>query len=214
MSVVQPGDRVGVAAQHALVAKESNAPCRTSGSTDDTPSLPGGHEVRRVEAERAPRRPTSRRAARRYGSVGLGRVLQEHQSVRVGDTADRIDSRRGGRRGGLRSPPRCAGRWATSTPQGRARTRLLDVGEDWRGARERTALAVAAKVNEGTMTSSPGPMPMASNPRCSALVPEFTATQGARRRAAENSGSNAATSSALTQRPLEDIVDRLHLVGR
>ena len=40
-----------------------------------------------------------------------------------------------------------------------------------------TELAVAAKVNDGTMTSSPGPMPAASSPRCSPDVPEFTATQ-------------------------------------
>ena len=40
-----------------------------------------------------------------------------------------------------------------------------------------TEFAVAAKVNDGTMTSSPGPMPAASRPRCRPEVPEFTATE-------------------------------------
>ena len=39
-----------------------------------------------------------------------------------------------------------------------------------------TELAVAAKVNDGTMTSSPGPIPAASSPRCRPEVPELTAT--------------------------------------
>lgn len=39
-----------------------------------------------------------------------------------------------------------------------------------------TELAVAAKVNEGTMTPSPAPTPQDSNPRCSPDVPELTAT--------------------------------------
>ena len=41
----------------------------------------------------------------------------------------------------------------------------------------RTALAVAAKVKDGTITSSPGPIPSASSERWSAEVPELTATQ-------------------------------------
>ena len=40
-----------------------------------------------------------------------------------------------------------------------------------------TELAVAAKENDGTMTSSPALIPAAINPRWSADVPEFTATQ-------------------------------------
>ncbi len=39
-----------------------------------------------------------------------------------------------------------------------------------------TAFAVAAKVKDGTITSSPAPMPRASSAMCSAEVPEFTAT--------------------------------------
>src|SRR4051794_8876869 len=39
-----------------------------------------------------------------------------------------------------------------------------------------TELAVAAKVNDGTITSSPGPTPAARRPRCSPEVPELTAT--------------------------------------
>ena len=39
-----------------------------------------------------------------------------------------------------------------------------------------TELAVAANVNDGTMTSSPGPMPAASRPRWRPEVPELTAT--------------------------------------
>ncbi len=40
----------------------------------------------------------------------------------------------------------------------------------------RTAAAVAAKVKEGTTTSSPGPTPAARYARCSAAVQLFTAT--------------------------------------
>ena len=39
-----------------------------------------------------------------------------------------------------------------------------------------TELAVAAKVNDGTITSSPGPIPLARRPRWRPEVPEFTAT--------------------------------------
>ena len=40
-----------------------------------------------------------------------------------------------------------------------------------------TALAVAANVKEGMITSSPHSIPDASKPRCKAEVPEFTAMQ-------------------------------------
>ena len=40
-----------------------------------------------------------------------------------------------------------------------------------------TEFAVAAKVNDGTMTSSPAPTPHESRPRCWPEVPELTATQ-------------------------------------
>ena len=39
----------------------------------------------------------------------------------------------------------------------------------------RTTLAVASKVNAGTITSSPGPIPYATSEVWSAAVPEFTA---------------------------------------
>ena len=42
-----------------------------------------------------------------------------------------------------------------------------------------TELAVAAKVNDGTMTSSPEPMPLASRPRWRPEVPEFDGDAGA-----------------------------------
>jgi hypothetical protein len=52
----------------------------------------------------------------------------------------------------------------------------IDVDEDRvLRVRRRTALATAMKVNEGTMTSSPGPMLSARIARCSAAVPELTA---------------------------------------
>ena len=38
-----------------------------------------------------------------------------------------------------------------------------------------TTLAVAAKVIEGTITSSPGPIPLARRDRCIAAVQEFVA---------------------------------------
>ena len=57
-----------------------------------------------------------------------------------------------------------------------------------------TEFAVAAKVKEGTMTSSPGPIPAASSPRCRAEVPELTATARVPgTSAAANSSSKAAT---------------------
>ena len=40
-----------------------------------------------------------------------------------------------------------------------------------------TALAVAAKVKEGKIISSPGPTAADNYPRCNAEVPEFTAMQ-------------------------------------
>src|SRR5699024_9402700 len=51
-----------------------------------------------------------------------------------------------------------------------------------------TELAVAAKVNEGTITSSPTPTPAANKPKCSPDVPELTATHP---RPAVNSAANS-----------------------
>ena len=65
-----------------------------------------------------------------------------------------------------------------------------------------TALAVAAKVNAGTMTSSPGPMPAATSPRCRAEVPEAIATHSRPAIVAANSVSKAATSAPWVSRPL------------
>lgn len=65
----------------------------------------------------------------------------------------------------------------------------------------RTELAVAAKVNEGTTTSSPAPIPAATSASRSAEVPEFTATQCRPSTSAENSSSNAATSGPCTTWP-------------
>ena len=57
-----------------------------------------------------------------------------------------------------------------------------------------TELAVAAKVNDGTITSSPDFLPAARNAMCNAEVPEFTAMLCRRCTNSENSDSNAATS--------------------
>src|ERR1039457_6083277 len=54
--------------------------------------------------------------------------------------------------------------------------------------------AEATKVNGVVITSSPGPIPAASNARCNALVPEFTPTASAAPQYPANSFSNAATS--------------------
>jgi len=67
-----------------------------------------------------------------------------------------------------------------------------------------TELPVAAKVNDGTMTSSPGPMPAARRPKCSPDVPEFTATQV---RPCTSSAANS-SSNALTSGPWAIIPDR------
>ena len=66
----------------------------------------------------------------------------------------------------------------------------------------RTALALAANENDGTMTSSPGPKPSAISESWSADVPEFTATQCRPPTSAPNSCSNAATSGPCTTMPL------------
>ncbi len=63
-------------------------------------------------------------------------------------------------------------------------------------------MAVAAKVKDGTITSSPGPSPRASSERCSADVPELTATQYAAPVTGANSSSNAFTSGPCTTMPL------------
>ena len=65
-----------------------------------------------------------------------------------------------------------------------------------------TEFAVAAKVNDGTMTSSPGPTPAASRPRCRPDVPELTATQvRPSTSASANSCSKAATSGPWATMP-------------
>ena len=56
-----------------------------------------------------------------------------------------------------------------------------------------TALAVAAKVKDGTITSSPAPMPSAIRAMCRADVPELTATHSRPPTTAANSCSKAAT---------------------
>ena len=58
-----------------------------------------------------------------------------------------------------------------------------------------TQLAVAANVKEGTMTSSPRPIPRATITKCCADVPELTAMDSSPSTArAENSCSKAVTS--------------------
>ena len=57
-----------------------------------------------------------------------------------------------------------------------------------------TEFAVAAKVKEGTITSSPGRTPTAMSAMCRPDVPEFTAIQWRPLTKAENSDSKAATS--------------------
>src|SRR5437867_2003246 len=64
-----------------------------------------------------------------------------------------------------------------------------------------TALADAAKVSAGTMTSSPGPMPAANAAAWSAAVPELTATAWAAPTAAATVRSNSATRGPVVSRP-------------
>jgi hypothetical protein len=54
-----------------------------------------------------------------------------------------------------------------------------------------TAAAVAAKVSDGTITSSPGPTPAARYARWRAAVHEETATAWATPRCAANAASNS-----------------------
>src|SRR5699024_5026772 len=66
-----------------------------------------------------------------------------------------------------------------------------------------TVFAAAAKVKDGTITSSPGPRPSASIPRCCPEVPEFTATTSRPSvSAAENSFSKVATSGPCATMPV------------
>ena len=68
-----------------------------------------------------------------------------------------------------------------------------------------TELAVAAKVNEGTMTSSPAVTPLDSRPRWSPEVPELTATQA---RPSPKWAANS-SSKALTSGPWASMPDRM-----
>src|SRR5690606_22032791 len=70
-----------------------------------------------------------------------------------------------------------------------------------------TLLAVAAKVSEGTSTSSPGPIPAASRMRCSAAVQELTATQSGRPWAAAKASSKARTRGPIVIQPLSTTSD-------
>src|SRR5437867_5435276 len=64
-----------------------------------------------------------------------------------------------------------------------------------------TALADAAKVRAGTMTSSPGPIPAANTAAWRAAVPELTATACAAPTAAATARSNSATRGPVVSRP-------------
>src|SRR5665648_370394 len=65
-----------------------------------------------------------------------------------------------------------------------------------------TELAVAANVNDGTMTSSPAVTPLESRPRCRPEVPELTATQARPRpKCSANSCSKALTSGPCANIP-------------
>ena len=65
-----------------------------------------------------------------------------------------------------------------------------------------TEFAEAAKVKEGTITSSPGPIPRARRPRWRADVPELTATQFLPETVLENFDSNSATFLPCARAPL------------
>ena len=64
-----------------------------------------------------------------------------------------------------------------------------------------TASAVAKKVNDGTITSSPGPIPSARSPSTSASVPEPTPTAWRTPRKLAASRSNASTFGPRMKRP-------------
>ena len=64
-----------------------------------------------------------------------------------------------------------------------------------------TEFAVAAKVKEGTITSSPLPIPSESNAICKAEVPELTATHSRSSTNLENSFSKLLTSEPWASNP-------------
>src|SRR4029079_17255016 len=61
--------------------------------------------------------------------------------------------------------------------------------------------ALAANVHVGTMTSSPGPTPIASSARCSAAVAELTATAFGNPTNAANASSNSLTRGPVVSHP-------------
>ena len=92
-AVIEAHNFVGVARLHALVAREAYASDDAGVGGGDHAALAAGHVLRRVEgkgseaAEGADRRPVQGRA------VGLGGVLENHESVLSGNRLERVHGR-------------------------------------------------------------------------------------------------------------------------
>ena len=69
-----------------------------------------------------------------------------------------------------------------------------------------TEVAVAIKVNEGTMTSSPGPMPKSRNAAMSAPEPLLQGEANSTPQYFANSSAKARPCGPLTQRPESNVL--------
>ena len=129
-------------------------------------------------------------------------VLQQHQPALLGEVGQlrqlagvaavpHVDNRPRGR-----ADRRLAG------PGGEPRLeRARDIGEDGVAPAYRTAFAVATKVSDGTITSSPGPRPAARHIRCRAAVPLETAQACGTPTYSANAASNSDVRGPMLSQP-------------
>ena len=92
-AVVEAHNFVGVARLHALVAGELHAADDTGVGRGDHAALAAGHVLRRVEGEGREGAERADRAPVQGGTVCLGGVFKEHESMRVGNRLERLHGR-------------------------------------------------------------------------------------------------------------------------
>ena len=170
----------------------------------DHPALAGRDRLARVERERRRSRRGRRRAALVGGARRAGGVLDDvrRSSGSAARTASIVGAQAEQVHGDHR--PRAL---RHARPQV---SRVDVVGGLGRRRRTRasrrsrpTTLAVATHVKAGTITSSPGPMPSAARPRCSAVVHDVVAsacsTRGGSAKAARTRRPSAPASASRTR---------------
>ena len=92
-AVVEAHDFVGVARLHALVARELHTADDAGVGRGDHAALAAGHVLRRVEGEGREGAERADRAPVQGGTVCLGGVFKEHESMRVGNRLERLHGR-------------------------------------------------------------------------------------------------------------------------